>query len=119
MNDPGIMVPIVLFIVLGFVLIAYFYWNHRNRAGIMETVQKAIEAGKDFTPEMLDRLGAAVNPKMRDLRRGVVFLALGIATFLCSLFFDIDQVVNGLRATAVFPLMLGLAFLLVWKMNRD
>jgi hypothetical protein len=115
----GEMVPIVLFIMLGVVIIAYYYWNHRNRVSIMDTVQKAIERGENLTPELLDRLGAVVNPRMRDLRRGVVFLALGIATFLCSLFFDIEQVVNGLRAAAVFPLMLGLGFLLVWKMNSD
>jgi len=119
MNSTEALVPITMFIVLGIVIVAYFYWNHRNRAGIMETVQKAIDAGKDFTPEMLDRLGAAVNPKLRDLRRGIVFLSLGIAGFLCSLFFDIPEVINGVRAGSVFPLMLGLGFLLVWKLNRD
>ena len=119
MNDPGIMVPIVLFIVLGFVLITYFYWNHRNRGAIMETVQKAIDRGYALTPELLMQLGAAVNPRMRDLRRGIVFLALGIAGLLCSLFFDLQQVVDGIRAGSVFPLMLGLGFLLVWKLNRD
>jgi hypothetical protein len=115
----GEMVPIVLFLVMGLVIVAYYYWNHRNRASIMDTVQKAIEQGETLTPELLDRLGAAVNPRMRDLRRGVVFLALGIAGLLCSLFFDVADVVNGIRAASVFPLMLGLAFLLVWKMNRD
>ena len=115
----GEMVPIGLFIVLGLVVVAYYYWNHRNRVSIMDTVQKAIDQGEQLTPELLDRLGAAVNPRMRDLRRGVVFLALGIAGLLCSLFFDIADVVNGIRAASVFPLMLGLAFLLVWKMNRD
>ena len=115
----GEMVPIVMFVVIGFVIIAYYYWNHRNRLSIMDTVQKAIDKGESLTPELLDRLGAAVNPRMRDLRRGVVFLALGIAGLLCSLFFDIAQVVNGIRAASVFPLMLGLAFLLVWRMNRD
>jgi hypothetical protein len=119
MNDPGILVPIVMFIVLGFVLIAYFYWNHRNRASIMETVQKTIDRGDALTPELLMQLGAAVNPRMRDLRRGIVFLALGIAGLLCSLFFDLQQVVDGIRAGSVFPLMLGLGFLLVWKLNRD
>lgn len=119
MNDPGIMVPIVMFIVLGFVLIAYFYWNHRNRGAIMETVQKAIDRGDALTPELLIQLGAAANPRMRDLRRGIIFLALGIAGLLCSLFFDIAQVVNGIRAGSVFPLMLGLGFLLVWKLNKD
>ena len=119
MNDPGIMVPISMFIMLGIVLIGYFFWNHKNRASIMETVQKAIDTGKEFTPELLAQLGAAVNPKMRDLRRGIVFLSLGIAGLLCSLFFDMQDVVNGIRAGSVFPLMLGLGFLLVWKLNKD
>ena len=56
---------------------------------------------------------------MRDLRRGIIFLSLGIAGLLCSLFFDIPEVVNGIRAGSVFPLMLGLGFLLVWKLNKD
>lgn len=117
--DEGIFIPIVMFIVLGFVLIGYFYWNHKNRDSIMATVQKSIDAGKDFTPEMLAQLGAAVNPRMRDLRRGVVFLALGIAGLLCSLFFDVPEVINGIRAGSVFPLMLGLGFMIVWKLNKD
>ena len=115
----GEMVPIVMFIVLGLVIIAYYYWNHRNRLSIMDTVQKAIDKGESLTPELLDRLGAAVNPRMRDLRRGIIFLALGIAGLLCSLFFDFPEVVNGIRAGSVFPLMLGLGFLLVWKLNKD
>ena len=119
MNDPGLWVPIVMFIVLGFVLVAFFYWNHKNRANIMVTVQKAIDTGQALTPELLAELGAAANPRLRDLRRGIVFLSLGIAGFLCSLFFDIHEVVNGLRAGSVFPLMLGFGFLLVWWLNRD
>lgn len=117
--DEGIFIPIVMFIMLGFVLIAYFFWNHKNRDSIMATVQKAIDAGKEFTPEMLAQLGAAVNPKMRDMRRGIVFLSLGIAGLMCSLFFDVPEVVNGIRAGSVFPLMLGVGFLLVWKLNKD
>jgi len=113
------LIPIVLFLVVGVVVIAYYYWNHKNRRAIMETVQKAIETGGEFNTEMLTQLGAAANPRLRDFRRGIVFLSLGIAGLLCSLFFDIPQVINGLRAGSVFPLMLGLGFLLVWKMNKD
>ena len=115
----GEWIPIIMFIVLGLVIVAYFYWNHRNRQSIMDTVQKAIAAGEGLSPEMLDRLGAAVNPRMRDLRRGVVFLALGVAGLLCSLFFDDATVVNGIRAGSMFPLLLGGGFLLVWKLNSD
>jgi len=117
--DEGILVPIVMFIMLGIVLVAYFFWNHKNRDSIMATVQKAIDNGKELTPELLSHLGAAVNPRMRDMRRGIVFLSLGIAGLMCSLFFDVPEVVNGIRAGSVFPLMLGVGFLLVWKLNKD
>jgi len=115
----GEMVPIVLFIVLGVIALGYFYWNNRNRQAVMTTVQKAIETGGEFSPELLSQLGAAVNPRVRDLRRGIIFLALGVAGLLCSLFFADPQVVNGVRAGSMFPLLLGGGFLLVWKLNRD
>jgi hypothetical protein len=116
----GIWIPIVLFIVIGITVMTFFYWNSRNRQSIMDTVQKAMDNGKELTPELLIQLGAAVNPKARDLRRGIVILSIGVATILCSLFFDEAEVVSGLRAGSMFPLMIGAGFLLVWKLNsRD
>ena len=115
----GELIPIIMFIVLGFVTLGYFYWNHKNRQSVMDTVQKAIATGNEFSPELLSQLGAAVNPRARDLRRGVIFLALGVAGLLCSLFFDDATVINGIRAGSMFPLLLGGGFLLVWKMNKD
>jgi hypothetical protein len=113
------LIPITLFLVLGAIALGYFYWNNKNRQNVMETVQKAIETGGEFSPELLSQLGAAVNPRVRDLRRGIILLALGVAGLLCSLFFDIADVVNGIRAGSMFPLLLGGGFLLVWKMNKD
>lgn len=112
-------IPITLFLVIGLVVLGYFYWNHKNRQDVMTTVQKTIESGGQFSPELLAQLGAAVNPRVRDLRRGVVFLALGVAGLLCSLFFEITEVVNGIRAGSMFPLLLGAGFLLVWRINRE
>lgn len=115
----GEMIPIVMFIMIGVAVLGYFYWNHKNRADIMATVQKALDSGSELSAELLTQLGAAVNPRIRDLRRGVLFLAVGIAALLCSLFFDDPEVVNGVRAGSMFPLLLGAGFLLVWKLNRD
>jgi hypothetical protein len=85
----------------------------------MKTVEKAMDQGKELTPELLVQLGAAGNPRIRDMRRGVVFLSLGIAGLLCSMFFADADVVNGIRAGSVFPAMLGFGFLIVWKLNKD
>jgi hypothetical protein len=115
----GEMIPMVLFVVLGVIAVAYFYWNHKNRQSVMDTVQKAIETGGELSADLLSQLGAAVNPRIRDLRRGIIFLSLGIAGLLCSLFFGDPEVVNGIRAGSMFPLLLGAGFLLVWKLNKD
>jgi hypothetical protein len=109
----------VLFVVLGVIAVAYFYWNHKNRQSVMDTVQKAIETGGELSADLLAQLGAAVNPRIRDLRRGIIFLSLGVAGLLCSLFFPEPDVVNGIRAGSMFPLLLGAGFLIVWKLNKD
>jgi len=115
----GEMIPIVMFIVIGVIVIAYYYWNHKNRLSIMETVQKAIEGGAELSTDLLEKLGAATNPRIRDLRRGIIFLSLGVAGGLCSFFFSDADVVNGIRAGTMFPLLLGAGFLIVWKLNKD
>lgn len=117
MNE--MMIPIVLFIVFGACVIAFFYYGHRNRVTVMETVQKAIERGSELDPELLSQMGAALNPRGRDLRRGVIFLALGIAGLLCSFFFADTDVISGIRAGSLFPLFIGAGFLIVWKLNKD
>jgi hypothetical protein len=118
MNE-GLWIPIVLFIVTGFCTIGFLYFNHKNRNALMETVQKSMDTGSDLTPDLLAKLGAAINPKVRDMRRGIVLLSIGIAGFICSMFFGVNEVVSGIRAGSVFPLMIGVGFLLVWKLNKD
>ena len=115
----GEMVPIILFLVLGVVVLGYFYWNHKNRADIMATVQKAVDSGSTLSAELLTQLGAAVNPRIRDLRRGVLFLAVGVAGLLASLFFEDPDLLAGIRALSLFPLLMGGGFLRVWKLDRD
>ena len=117
--EDGLWVPIVLFIVTGICTIGFFYFNHKNRDAIMATVQKSMDTGSDLTPDLLAKLGAAINPKIRDMRRGIVLLSIGIACLLCSMFFADAELVSGIRAGSMFPLMMGLGFLLVWKLNKD
>ncbi len=116
--EEGTIVPIVLFIVSGVVAIAWFYFTHRNRETIMGTVQKAMDTGSELTPDLLAKLGAALNPAARDLRRGTVILSIGVAGLLCS-FFVPAEAVDGVRAGSIFPLLIGAAFLLVWRLTRD
>ncbi|HET6564639.1 MAG TPA: DUF6249 domain-containing protein [Xanthomonadales bacterium] len=113
------LIPITMFLVLGMVGVAYFYWNHKNRSAILSTVQQALQGGSTLTPELLDRLGAATDPRLRDLRRGIVLFFIGLAFLMATLFVDEPEVVTGFRAFSMLPLMMGLGFLLVWKLTPD
>ncbi len=113
------LIPIVMFIVIGLVCAAYFHWNHKNRQAVLDTVQKAVDGGSTLTPELLDRLGAATDPRLRDLRRGIVLFFIGLAFLLATFFVDEPDVISGIRAFSMLPLMMGLGFLLVWKLTPD
>jgi len=115
----GELIPMVLFVVIGIITLGFFHYNSKNRQSIMNTVQKAIDQGAELTPELLAKLGATINPRARDMRRGIVFLALGMAGLLGSLFFSEPEIVSGIRAGSMLPLMLGAGFLLVWRLNRN
>ncbi len=113
------LIPIIMFVVIGAVCVAYFYWNHKNRQAVLATVQTALQGGSTLTPELLSRLGAAADPRLRDLRRGIVLFFIGLAFLLSTFFVDVPEVVSGLRAFSMLPLMMGLGFLLVWKLTPD
>jgi hypothetical protein len=42
MNE-GLWIPVVLFIVTGLCTIAFFFYNHKYRNAIMESVQKSMD----------------------------------------------------------------------------
>jgi hypothetical protein len=111
-------IPAVLFISISVVAISFFYWNHKSRQAVLETVQKSIKAGNGLTPDMLVKLGGSFAPRVRDLRRGIVILFFGVAGMIASMFPDVSDLVTAMRMVSVFPVMVGAGFLLVWKLDR-
>jgi hypothetical protein len=39
----GELIPMVLFVVIGFITLGFFHFNSKNRQSIMDTVQKVID----------------------------------------------------------------------------
>lgn len=98
--DDGLWVPIVLFIVTGFCTIGFLYFNNKNRNAIMDTVQKSMDTGSDMTPDLLAKLGAAINPKIRDMRRGIVLMTLAYAAGMshAEIATVVDQPLGSIKA---------------------
>ena len=74
-----IVVPAILFgSIVGIVwLVSYF--NSRKRNTIHETLRHAIDKGQVLSDDMMVRLSLANDPVRADLRRGVLFIAAGLA----------------------------------------
>lgn len=107
-------VPIVLFLVIGTVLCTFFYLRYRARQEIQHTVRVALEQGKELTPELLEAISIdGASQGNADLRKGAVWLALAAALGLSA--WILDEV--DLLAFAGFPLMLGLAYLGLWRFD--
>lgn len=107
------LVPIALFLLIGSVLIAYFYFRHRARLEVQQTVRTAMERGQDLNPELLEAIRENMTGGAGDLRKGTIWLALAAALGLMAWLVEEQE----LLGIAAFPLMLGIAYLVLWRLN--
>ena len=66
---------------------------------------------------MIDRLGEPEPGKNKDLRRGLIWMALAIGLALCGVAVPdpSGHALRGCLAGAAFPLAIGIAYLLMWR----
>jgi hypothetical protein len=116
-----IFVPAILFgSIVGIVwLVSYF--NSRKRNTIHETLRHAIDKGQVLSDDMMVRLSLANDPVRADLRRGVLFIAAGLAfAFLATMIgMEEGEAIRPMLGVAVFPVFLGLAYLGLWVSGRN
>lgn len=108
-------IPIIGTISTAVVVSLFFYFRNKTKTEIQLTIRQSLDKGANLTPELIEKLSISTSPKVTDLRRGVVLVALGIACILAGWIGDGMQ--EG-TAIGMFPLMLGIGFLAVWKMNK-
>lgn len=118
MGAVEVIIPVSSFLMVTIIVVVFLYLSHKNKQAIQDTIRKSLDQGNALTPELLEKLGTTPSPRIRDLRRGVVLAAIGMAAILAGLVIDDKDATTGFIITGLFPLMMGVGFLLVWKMNR-
>ena len=132
------MVPLVFFCFLAAIIIVPQVLKSRDRQRMYETMRAAYERGQPVPPEFVQAMGrpgvereieaAAVYsrpPSERDLRRGVVWTAVGVGLILIGVISAAadwgvswsDGRTDALATCAALgaiPLCVGLAFLALW-----
>jgi hypothetical protein len=108
--------------VLGPVLLIalFFVLRFKSRRDMQDTIRTALDKGQDLTPELIDRLGHPKDPKDKDLRLAVIWLALAIGLVLIGVAVPDPDAFRGTLAGAAFPFTIGIAYLLLHKFtDRD
>ena len=111
------LIPIVMFLVVGFVFFLVLYFRHRNRAEMQQTIRLALERGTELSPELINRLGEPEPSKNKDLRLGLIWLALALGLVLCGIVVPdpTGDALRGCLAGAAFPFAIGLAYMIMWR----
>jgi uncharacterized protein DUF6249 len=111
------LIPIVMFVVLALIVWLVVYFRFRSKSEMQQTIRLALEKGTELSPELIDALGDPEPSKNRDLRRGVIWLALAAGLVLCG--FAVPDpsgdALRGILAGAAFPFAIGVGYMIMWR----
>ena len=127
------LVPITFFAMIAAIVIVPKWLRERDRARMYETLRVAYEKGQPVPPEVVDSMirppkGDAAEPLTfetpahRDLRRGVIWLAVGLgfvavgAAFYYGLYYvgGAQETFGSFAALGAIPGCVGLGYLGLW-----
>jgi len=112
-----ILIPIAFFGTVALITWLVVFFRHRARADRQLTIRLALEKGAELTPDLMKSLSEPEPPKNKDLRNGLVWLALGVGLALCGFAVpDPDgYALRGCLAGAAFPFSIGVAYMIMWR----
>jgi len=130
MDMTPVLVMLIIFGSLTAIVFGPSYLKSRERREIQTTVRHAIDKGQELPPELIDAMTREVASKLpsrtRDLRRGVIWLAVGIGiaafSYLSNLGWNDHDMEGAAAATmglAAIPATIGLAFIVLSFFNPN
>lgn len=114
-----LLVPIVLFVSTAVTFCVWFYFRHKSRAATQETFRLALEKGSELSPEFIKQLGDPEPHKDRDLRRGLIWLALGLALVILGFTINQPEAIGPIVGSSAFPGLIGIAYLIMWRFGAS
>lgn len=114
----GIFVPIfIAFAAMG-IFLGFFHYNSRTKRSLHSAVEKALEKGEKLTPELLKTLQTPNRGKFGDLRKGILWLAVGSALALVGILNPGGHIHNSIYF-GLFPIFIGLGYIVIWKLSPE
>lgn len=111
----GIYIPIIGVLTIATMFITFSILNSRNQAEVHRTLRTALERGTPLTADLVAQMNTNRPSRRTDLRRGIIIISIGIAAAVAGL---ITGAMTEFATVAVFPIFMGLGFILVWKLDQ-
>ena len=129
----GIFAIFAVFGTITAIIVGPTYFKSRERREMQATVRAAIDKGQPLPPEVIEALSTEatknIPSRTRDIRRGVIWLAVGIGMAAFSLINDLrgfgDDWNDGpnfdgsLLGISAIPITIGLAFIVLSFFNKN
>lgn len=126
----GFFFILALFSTITAIVFGPTFLKSREKREMQATIRHAIDKGQDLPPELIDAMTKDVASKLpsrtRDLRRGVIWLAVGIGfaafSYLSNLGWadhDLRQASGAMFGLAAIPVTIGLAFIVLSFFNPN
>lgn len=112
-------IPIVMFISIAVTFCVWFYFRYRTRSDMQKTFQLALEKGSELSPEFVKQLAEPEPDKNKDLRRGLIWLALGLALVILGFAINQPDAIGPIVGSSAFPGLIGIAYLIMWRFGAS
>jgi len=130
MDMTPILIVAIVFSAITAIVFGPSYLKSREKREMQTTIRHAIDKGQDLPPELIDAMTRDVASKLpsrtRDLRRGVIWLAVGIGfaafSYLSNMGWndhDLEQASGAMMGLAAIPVTIGLAFIVLSFFNPN
>jgi len=113
--DEEVYIVAIVFFSIAAVFGLWVYFRFRSRAEKQHTIRLALEKGTELSPDFIKQLGEAEPSKDRDLRRGLIWMALGLAMAILGLGINQPDAIGPMLGSAAFPALIGVAYLVMWR----
>lgn len=118
MDSDGL-IGIAFFLTVFGVVYCFVYFRYRTRKVMQATLRAAIERGQDLSAETVLALTGQTAPSAnRDLRRGLILLAVALATAGFGVSIDDGDSTRVFLGAAMFPLLIGFAYLIISRFGE-
>ena len=121
-----VLIPLTFFAMIAALVIMPRYFKSQERQKMAETLRVAIEKGQPLPTEVIEAMSSNVRSPglppspQRDLRTGIIWLGIGVGLAALGgvVSFEEPDALFMFLGLAMFPIFIGLAFVILAQLNR-